>query len=47
MKCVVFYETAAEGLAKARGVYPDHKARIAAPESSERPASIEGDHGVE
>jgi uncharacterized protein YciI len=28
MKCVVFYETAAEAMGKARALYPDHKARI-------------------
>jgi uncharacterized protein YciI len=28
MKCVVFYETAAEGLAKAASNYPAHKARL-------------------
>jgi len=28
MKCVVFYETAADGLTKAAANYPAHKARI-------------------
>ena len=28
MKCVMFYETAADGLAKAATHYPAHKARI-------------------
>ena len=28
MKCVVFYETAADGLAKAQTNYPAHKARL-------------------
>lgn len=28
MKCVMFYETAADGLSKAPGQYPAHKARV-------------------
>lgn len=28
MKCVVIYETAADGLTKAQSTYPAHKARI-------------------